>query len=169
MKHILITVRERDINVLEFDSFDAAQKEMKRQLFDDVLNGCPDDYDNGDDYGYDEISAYATDIRHDNYDWLIKPIQTNPIRCYHFTECGNEAVHELTTIENETIYVCESCDEKYTACEICGLQGIWDAGYGNMSKLKETDDWPTCFLCQEKLNASTMYVEKINSGGKSNG
>ena len=77
------------------------------------------------------------------------------MKCFHFDECGNESVYGLDTVEGETIRVCVSCDEKYTACEICGKQGIWDDGYGNMSKYKDTDDWPTCFLCQEKLKEVT--------------
>ena len=59
------------------------------------------------------------------------------MNCHHFTVCGKKAVYELSTVENKTIHVCESCDEMYTACEKCGLQGIWDVGQGNMSKCRD--------------------------------
>ena len=72
------------------------------------------------------------------------------MKCHHYENCGAEAVYDFETVEDETIYVCAKCDELYTACEVCGKSGIWDAGYGNMSKFKENDDWPTCFRCQER-------------------
>ena len=161
-KTILITVSEREITVLEFDSFKSAQTEMKRQLYDEVLKGNADAYEKGNHYDCHENSAFANDFCHHNYDWLIHSLQdADSMKCYHFVECGNNAAYELLTVENETIHVCENCDSQYTACEVCGKQGIWDGGYGNMGKYRETDDWPTCFLCQEILG---KIKEQIDNG-----
>ena len=46
-------------------------------------------------------------------------------RCHHYNECGNVAIYTLTTIEGKDIYVCESCDEDYSACNHCGKQDIY--------------------------------------------
>ena len=76
-KYILVTVNERDIQIEAFDTEKEAYKEMKRQLFKEVLDCRANDYNLDDDYGFDDESAYANDIRHHNYDWRIHTICVN--------------------------------------------------------------------------------------------
>ena len=73
VKHVLVSVCERDIEVRVYDSLEEAQAEMRRQLFEEVLDGRLDDYDE-DDYSIDDYSAYANDIHHANNDWLIETV-----------------------------------------------------------------------------------------------
>jgi len=39
--------------------------------------------------------------------------------CHHHEECNDEAVYSLTTANGSIVYVCESCDEDYSLCEVC--------------------------------------------------
>ena len=126
--------RELAIGWAESDEFDGAVETLK------VL---PED----------EVIDYIADF------WQLDIV---PVLCYHHKDsegdsaqkdCEEYADYELDTCDGETIHVCEKHDKMYTACEVCGKQGIWDGGYGNMSKFLDSDDWPTCFLCQDKIKA----------------
>lgn len=64
-KFVLIVVSEREIETPQFFAkFDEAQSEMRRDYM-EMLNGCHDEGEIGDDY------AYLTSMNHDNVDWKI--------------------------------------------------------------------------------------------------
>lgn len=42
-------------------------------------------------------------------------------KCEH---CNNEAVYELD-VSGKTVYVCESCDEDYHTCYVCGKEIVY--------------------------------------------
>lgn len=68
------------------------------------------------------------------------------VRCYHYDECGKDAVYDFETVFGEKINVCAECDEDYSICEICGKCEIhWE-----MRRFLPEDERPTCSVCFKK-------------------
>lgn len=65
-------------------------------------------------------------------------------KCYHFEDCGNESVYELTLVNGQVIYVCEDCDDDYSMCQVCGKVDLSD----NMEFANSEDEYKTCCLCR---------------------
>ena len=68
-------------------------------------------------------------------------------KCYHHEDCGNIAEYDLDTADDETISVCEECDEDYGVCEVCKKCAL----DFEMSRYNPTDDYLTCDKCRDRL------------------
>ena len=95
-------------------------------------------------------------------DKFIYDENRNKVKCIHFNDCNEYAVYKLYLTDGSIGYVCESCDEDYSACLVCRNGDLRD----EMFFVSQEDERPTCVHCRDKeailfFNQGTVRIKEL--------